>query len=413
MLDYLRKPKGRLITLDRPDQQFLFEVIDEELKTCRLQKTDWVIQHVEVPETVFDGTSEYTVTDIARGAIKDSVVTSISLPKTIKHIESSCFKSCRNLKSIDLPDGLESIGDSAFASSGLTEVKIPDTVTEIGILAFEDCSNLKSAMLSQSLTSVSPLLFNLCTQLKEVILPNELILIKERAFQFCRALIAINFGGKLKGIGFRAFEGCTQLTTIDIPKSVERIENGAFMSCKKLWYAHIESPNIEMEGEVFRESGLTTVVCENKSVANYAFYENTKLSSVYFSNTVERIGGYVFKGCERLVSIYFPASVKIIEKNAFEGCRCLNVVSIRGDISEFNEDAFANCEAITDIYCFASKPPKWISRHAAYSGKIHREEITLHVRPSSVEAYKAHSEWNRFKIIEGDLDCDVIDDITE
>ena len=54
------------------------------------------------------------------------------------------FLSCKSLISIDIPDSVTSIGDSAFSGcSSLTSIEIPNSVTSIGYRAFNGCTNLK------------------------------------------------------------------------------------------------------------------------------------------------------------------------------------------------------------------------------------------------------------------------------
>lgn len=44
------------------------------------------------------------------GVFEKSALESIKLPFTLKRIEYSVFKNCKNLKKISLPEGLEFIG---------------------------------------------------------------------------------------------------------------------------------------------------------------------------------------------------------------------------------------------------------------------------------------------------------------
>ena len=48
------------------------------------------------------------------GVFEESAVERVELPSTLKRIEYSAFEKCKNLKSIDLPDGLEHIGKCCF-----------------------------------------------------------------------------------------------------------------------------------------------------------------------------------------------------------------------------------------------------------------------------------------------------------
>ena len=54
-------------------------------------------------------------------------------------IPSESFYGCENLKSIEVPEGITSIKDYAFYSSGLTNIKLPSTLKSIGLDAFYDC----------------------------------------------------------------------------------------------------------------------------------------------------------------------------------------------------------------------------------------------------------------------------------
>ena len=61
---------------------------------------------------------------------------SVTLPKSIDCIGQGVFQNCLTLAGVEIPQGAERIGESAFASSGVTTVIIPDSVTAIEIAAF-------------------------------------------------------------------------------------------------------------------------------------------------------------------------------------------------------------------------------------------------------------------------------------
>ena len=50
-----------------------------------------------------------TIIDVACFMNNESIE-EIRLPNSIKHIRSHAFKGCKSLKTINLPEGLESIG---------------------------------------------------------------------------------------------------------------------------------------------------------------------------------------------------------------------------------------------------------------------------------------------------------------
>lgn len=124
-----------------------------------------------------------------------------SLHKTIElnAIDESLPK-CSGLKSIELPDGLEYIGDSAFAGcTSLTQVKIPDSVTEMEG-AFSGCTSLSEIEFSKNLKKIGAAMFAECSSIKNIDIPDNIVYIDTMAFYN------------------------TGLTDIVIPENVKRIE---------------------------------------------------------------------------------------------------------------------------------------------------------------------------------------------
>ena len=60
-------------------------------------------------------------------------------------IDGGVFSRCSKLTSINIPEGVTSIGDMAFVGcSSLTSINIPEGVTSIGDWTFNNCSSLTS-----------------------------------------------------------------------------------------------------------------------------------------------------------------------------------------------------------------------------------------------------------------------------
>ena len=58
------------------------------------------------------------------------------IPKSVKIIEGSAFFGCKNLISVTLSEGLESIGEHCFRRTAIKEITIPKSVKSIGRSAF-------------------------------------------------------------------------------------------------------------------------------------------------------------------------------------------------------------------------------------------------------------------------------------
>lgn len=126
------------------------------------------------------------------------------------------FAFCRNLKSVVLSNGLNSIGGKAFSkTSSLKSIVIPNGVTTIGVYAFdssqyEPSSGLQEIVLPESLVKIGDYAFN-GTKLNNVVLPPKLETIGQGAFGNT-LLSEIRLPSSLKKIG--AFNGCNNLKKV-------------------------------------------------------------------------------------------------------------------------------------------------------------------------------------------------------
>lgn len=111
------------------------------------RKTD-----VEIPSTVKQGLKSYTVekiADYAWGQVQYLVwIKNLVLPETIKEIGIGAFRDANNIESINLPDGLISIGDYAMQGPKLSEYIFPRTLKSIGTRCFN--SKLRTVIITSS-----------------------------------------------------------------------------------------------------------------------------------------------------------------------------------------------------------------------------------------------------------------------
>jgi hypothetical protein len=91
-----------------------------------------------------------------------------------------------------LKDGLEEIGEWAFARCALVRIVIPPTVKEIGERAFEECSELTTVILNDGLEEIGRRAFALCA-LVRIVIPPTIKEIDERAFEECSNLTSVQF----------------------------------------------------------------------------------------------------------------------------------------------------------------------------------------------------------------------------
>ena len=131
--------------------------------------------------------------------------------KPVTTIDGDCFFSCRNMKSILLPDSIIEIGVQAFAMcKGLAEIELPDSITTIGKFAFRDCTGLKKIVMPSGLKRLETGTFGFCylPDDVEIILKDGLETIEPRIFNS---------------------DGLSLSFTLRLPKSVKMIDGGAFV----------------------------------------------------------------------------------------------------------------------------------------------------------------------------------------
>ena len=160
---------------------------------------------------------------------------SVELCDGVASIGGYAFSGCNNLSKIIIPQSVKSIGEFAFEfCKELTTISLPDGMTEISIGLFKECRKLKKVTLSEKTTKIGDSAFSRCTALCDIVLPNSIREIETYAFFMCSSLTEINMPNKLVTIGDEAFSGCTNLTSVILPNNVEGIGYSAFGDCEKL-----------------------------------------------------------------------------------------------------------------------------------------------------------------------------------
>lgn len=146
----------------------------------------------------------------------------------VKRIGDYAFRSCSELKSIEIPEGVTSIGRYAFYYCGISSIKIPEGVTSIGIGAFESCSSLSSIEIPDSVTSINRGAFRECSSLSSIKIPNSVTSIGDSAFGGCTKLTNVYILGtpNISTSESNTLSGNTEkTTTIYYWSSASNVEN--------------------------------------------------------------------------------------------------------------------------------------------------------------------------------------------
>ena len=295
-------------------------------------------------ETYENGLSNfyYTQTDdgVTITGIKDSSVTEVYLPSSVKKIEKTVFEECKNIRKVYTPsleawceiefvnerdaiaysnplalhlfdkeiepaefyvngeiltsikkdDNIKSIKGYAFTGCvGLTSVEIPDTVTDVGFRAFGGCLNLASVVINVNLYSIDDYAFIKCENLTSVEIGGYISYAGEGIFFYCQKLKSVVIGGGIYVSG-RTFYNCSSLESIVIPDGVTTIGSGAFYNCSGL------------ESVIIPDS--VTVIGED------AFYNCQNLEYIVIGEGVTSIEIFAFEYCGDLESVYYKGTAE-------------------------------------------------------------------------------------------------------
>ena len=218
------------------------------------------------------------------------IITSLAIPSSVKEIEYTAFM-LNALKSVTFSEGLEKIGNSAFASNrDLKSVVLPNSLTSIGVYAF----------LGSGLTSVT-------------------------------------FGNGLSKIEYDSFKN-NNIKNVVLSDSIKELSQGSF-SYNKI--EKMDFKNVEIiDGNVFKYNNLSgKLVLGNKvkSVGTYTFQGN-HITSVEFNN-LETIAEGAFSDNDISNRLVIGSHVKSIGRMACIRNK-IEEVEIPSSVTDISEGAF-------------------------------------------------------------------------
>lgn len=305
----------------------------------------------------------------ARAFVDGGASGDLVLPEGLTSIGESAFDGSLGLTSVHLPDSLRSIPNYAFQRSGLCYVEMSDNVESIGVNAFSNSLFLTQIKLTNTaegaaanglpshLTELADGAFSAtyigAEGASDLVVPGTVKHLGQGVFSGDRFITSITLGEGVESIGYGAFAGCMGLTSFSMPDSVTSIEDQLFQDCENLkeatisrnleagdlagtfsWCFSLEKVNVPDDA-----ANYTTLdgVVYSKDMSSLVYCPTAKKGTLEIPEGVTSISYDAFESSS-LDSVKFPDSLQTIDTNGF--AKQLNVVDLGSNIVEVKSDAF-------------------------------------------------------------------------
>ncbi|RGH33652.1 leucine-rich repeat domain-containing protein [Prevotella sp. AM42-24] len=251
-----------------------------------------------------DGTGNYASLS-ANVKIPENVVYN-GVTFTVTKIGENTFSNCKVLESISIPGTVLQIGQNTGVSN----------------LPFYNCTSLKSVRFEDGASSLvlgsyyrddrgynGTGLFSFCP-LEEVYIGRNITYIDGR----------YPFEKYPQYYGYSAFYNQPKLAKVTISSTVTEIPSCFLKGCKALNKVSIQGQLIKIPSYSFDGCQLSVLTLSNsiEEIGDYAFQNNTTLTTASLGDNVKKIGKYAFSGCTNLSILNLGNSLVTIDDYAFQ-----------------------------------------------------------------------------------------------
>ena len=172
-----------------------------------------------------------------------------SFPDALKTIEDDAFRNSSGLTHLVLTEGIENLGSYAFASSEIEELTLPSTLKIINSSCFE-FNNLRSVRIPSSVTYIGSGVFCGNGELEEIVVEegnqvyssnNCNVIFNTSTGELVQASNNMTFPEGVTSLGWCSFQGLAHVTKLEIPEGVTDLGNYTFYPCLALEMVSIPS----------------------------------------------------------------------------------------------------------------------------------------------------------------------------
>ncbi len=270
--------------------------------------------------------------------IGEDTITTVVIPEGVETIGDYAFAGLTNLTTVILPSTLEQIDQGAFyGCEKLTSVKGLENVKFINQSAFEGCA-LSGTLELDSAVCVADRAFANNTNLENVILADVTRSVGGYAFYGCTDLESVTFNAPNVKLGPYVFAGCESLTAVDLNTSV--VPEGAFYGCEKLTTVHLGADLSVIGAYAFGKTAVSSMTIDS---------DDWQISGdgTYFTNAAGNTLMLAMPNVVGTFTLTDPA-VTAIGSGAFAACDDLTAVEMPY-ITQVGSYAFAECVKLRSL----------------------------------------------------------------
>ena len=331
-------------------------VTDAVITKCSNYGTEIV-----VPESIQVDENSYDVVSLDGSVFNDGSdqqgsVTSVTLPSTLKRIGWNVFNSFSSLKSLNIPEGVTSIGGDVFGSSLDLVLVLPTSLQSVESGAFLNCKTV--SLPSTNLASLGNNISIECVfdGVSYIAVPDDAIESYKNSQIWTRYAEKICGHSEIVEYTHTDDNGITWTFCYVLSTSSARIVKVEGYSTDidvpaTLPYNEGEIPVTAIEHNFGDDANIATVDLSKTSITTTPSFRNcSSLETVLLPSTLETINEYTFANCDNLQSIDLSGTnVKGIDYCAFEGCDNLTTIVFPSTLETIGNSVFYACIKIQDI----------------------------------------------------------------
>lgn len=278
------------------------------------------LNETETPINTLDLSEANNCTVIDTAAFNHCNIQNLIFGTGLTQIKSTAFAYNFTIKELSLPEGIESLGISAFGSwKALTSVHLPSTLRSLDG-AFRYCPYLENFDIAEGSIlgfengalldkTVNKIIFGT----KDTIITSNIKSIASYAFSECEGLTAIHIPSNITQLPTETFSGCANLTQVTFDEGLTYLGSQCFYQCEGLTELTLPSTLREVSSNTFGESSLVKIV---------------------FPESTQEFGINIFLNCRTLEEVTFlnpevniTVTVDGVRK-LFNGCVNLKTINV-------------------------------------------------------------------------------------